>query len=114
MPFGLMTAPATFQRVIDVILTSVRFQCALTYLDDIVIYSPTFEKHLAGLSTVLKLLKVAGVSIKRSKCAFAALQVKYLGLKVSHAGVEVDEEKIISVRQALPPTNETSLRRFLS
>jgi hypothetical protein len=41
MPFGLMTAPATFQREIDVILSSVRFQCALTYLDDIIIYSPT-------------------------------------------------------------------------
>ena len=90
MPFGLMTAPATFQRAIDVVLSSVRFQCAFTYLDDIVIYSPTFEKHLVDLATVLQLLQVAGVSLKSSKCAFAALQVKYLVLKVSHAGVEVD------------------------
>ena len=113
MPFGLMTAPATFQRAIDVVLSSVRFQCALTYLDDIVVYSPTFDKHLEDLSTVLQLLQAAGVSLKRAKCSFAALQVKYLGLKVSHAGVEVDEDKIASVRQALPPTNKTSLRRFL-
>jgi Reverse transcriptase (RNA-dependent DNA polymerase) len=42
VPFGLMTAAATFQRAIDIVLSSVRFQCALTYLDDIVIYSPTF------------------------------------------------------------------------
>ena len=113
MPFGLMTAPATFQRAIDVVLSSVRFQCALTYLDDIVVYSPTFDKHLEDLSTVLQLLQAAGVSLKRAKCSFAALQVKYLGLKVSHAGVEVDEDKIASVRQALPPTKKTSLRRFL-
>jgi Reverse transcriptase (RNA-dependent DNA polymerase) len=76
MRFGLMTAPATFQRAIDVILSSVSFQCALTYLDDFVVYSPTFEKHLADLSTVLQLLQVAGVSLKRAKCAFAALHVK--------------------------------------
>jgi Reverse transcriptase (RNA-dependent DNA polymerase) len=113
MPFGLMTAPATFQRAIDVVLSSVRFQCALTYLDDIVIYSPTFEQHLKDLSCVLKLLQEAGVSLKRAKCSFAALQAKYLGLKVSREGVEVDEEKIASVRHALPPTNKTGLRRFL-
>jgi hypothetical protein len=102
MPFGLMTAPATFQRAIDIFLSSVRFQCALTYLDDIVIYSPTFEQHLEDLSKVLKLLRDAGVSLKRAKCSFAALHVKYLGLKVSHAGVEVDEDKIVYVRRALP------------
>jgi hypothetical protein len=113
MPFGLMTAPATFQRAIDIVLCSVRVQCAITYLDDIVIYSPTFEQHLENFSKVLKLLRDAGVSLKRAKRSFAALQVKYLWLKVSHAGVEVDEEKIVSVRRALPPTSKTGLRRFL-
>ena len=59
-----MTAPATFQRATDVILSSVRFQCALTYLDDIIVYSSTFDQHLKDLSVVLKLLKAAGVSLK--------------------------------------------------
>ena len=113
MPFGLMTAPATFQRAIDVVLSSVRLQCALTYLDDIVVYSPNFDQHMADLSRVLRLLQDAGESLKRAKCSFAALQVKYLGFKVSHNGVEVDEEKTVSVRQALPPINKTGLRRFL-
>jgi Reverse transcriptase (RNA-dependent DNA polymerase) len=40
MPFGLMTAPATFQRAIDVVFSSVRFQCALTYLDDVIYTLP--------------------------------------------------------------------------
>jgi hypothetical protein len=64
MPFGLMSAPATFQRAIDVILSTARFQCALTYLDDIIIYSPSFEQHLLDLAMVLKLLDDAGVSLK--------------------------------------------------
>jgi Reverse transcriptase (RNA-dependent DNA polymerase)/RNase H-like domain found in reverse transcriptase len=113
IPFGIMTAPATFQCAIDIVISSVRFQCALTYLDDIVIYSPTFDQHLKDLSRVLRLLQEAGVSLKRNKCSFAALQVKYLGFKFSQAGVEADDDKNASVRQALPPTKKTGLRRFL-
>jgi Reverse transcriptase (RNA-dependent DNA polymerase) len=41
MPFGLVAVPATFQRAIDIVLSTVRFECALTYLDDIIIYSST-------------------------------------------------------------------------
>jgi Reverse transcriptase (RNA-dependent DNA polymerase) len=98
MPFGLKTAPATFQRAIDVILSTVRFQCALTYLDDIVIYSPAFEKHLVDLETVLTLLGKSGVSLKIAKCSFAALQVKYLGVIVGANGVEVDSSKTAAIR----------------
>ena len=108
-----MTAHATFQRVIDVVLSTVRFGCALTYLDDIVVYSPTFDRHLEDLSNVLVLLQKAGVSLKRTKCSFAAQQVKYLGLKVSQAGVEVDEDKLLSVQKAFPPSSKPGLRRFL-
>jgi hypothetical protein len=42
MPFRLMSVPATFHPAIDVILSTVGFKCALNYLDDIVIYSPSF------------------------------------------------------------------------
>jgi Reverse transcriptase (RNA-dependent DNA polymerase) len=113
MPFGLKTAPATFQRAIDVILSTVRFQCALTYLDDIVIYSPTFEQHLVDLKMVLSLLRNAGVSLKISKCSFAALKVSYLGVRVGSEGVEVDMTKVAAVREARAPTTKTALRRFL-
>jgi hypothetical protein len=59
MPFGLMTAPATFQRAVDVILSTVRFQCALSYLDDIFVYSATFEQHMKDVAVVLRLLQDA-------------------------------------------------------
>jgi hypothetical protein len=113
MPFGLMSAPATFQRAIDVVLRTVRFQCALTYVDDIVIYSSTFEQHLADLSRVLKLLDDAGISLKLPKCSFAAPQVQYLGYKVGRDGLEVDDSKIEAVLRDVPPMTKTSLRRFL-
>ena len=113
MPFGLKTAPATFQRAIDVILAKVRFQSALTYLDDIIVYSSSFAQHIRELDHVLSLLKSAGVSLKIPKCKFAAAQVKYLGFKVGRTGIEVDEDKIAAVRQAVPPSNKDGLRRFL-
>jgi Reverse transcriptase (RNA-dependent DNA polymerase) len=113
MPFGLKTAPATFQRSIDVILSTVRFQCALTYLDDIVVYYPTFQQHLEDLTAVLYLLRDAGVTLKIKKCAFAAEQVTYLGLKVGTAGVEVDRSKTVAVEEAHAPQTKTAMRRFL-
>ena len=114
MPFGLMSAPATFQRAIDVIISTVRFKCALTYLDDIVIYFPSFEQHILDLTMVLRLLDEVGVSLKLSKCSFAALQVQYLGYKVGRNGLQVDESKVEAVLRAKPPTTKTGLRRFLN
>jgi hypothetical protein len=102
MPFRLMSVPATFQRAIDVILSTVGFKCALNYLDDIVICSPSFEQHLVDLTMVLRLLNETGVSLKLSKCSFAALKVQYLGYKVGRNGLKVYEPKDEAVLRANP------------
>ena len=64
MPFGLKNAPGTFQRAADVILAGVKWQFALVYLDDIIIYSSSIEEHYDHLATVLKLVHKAGISLK--------------------------------------------------
>jgi Reverse transcriptase (RNA-dependent DNA polymerase) len=76
MPFGLTNTPATFQRALDIILARVKFDFALVYLDDVIVYSPTFDLHLEHLVMVLGLLKKANVSLKlhnaplgRTKCS---------------------------------------------
>jgi hypothetical protein len=74
IPFGLMTAPATFQGAIDIVLSSVRLQYVPNNLDDIVIYSPTFDQHLKNFSRVLTMLRNSGVSLKCAKCSLAAVQ----------------------------------------
>jgi transposase InsO family protein len=113
LPFGLVTAPATFQRAVDVILSSVRFQCALTYLDDIIIYSSSFEQHLEDLKTVLSLLQKAGITLKLEKCSFCAEEVQYLGFVVGRKGLRVDESKLDAVKKSVPPKTKTQMRRFL-
>jgi Reverse transcriptase (RNA-dependent DNA polymerase) len=64
LPFGLVSAPATFQRPIDVILSSARFRCALTFFDNIFVFSSTFEQHIHDLHLVLSLVRSAGVTLK--------------------------------------------------
>ena len=113
MPFGLVSAPATFQRAVDCILSSVRFRCAITYLDDIIVYSRTFKGHLEDLKVVLSLLKDAGVSLKLKKCSLTATQVEYLGFKVGRDGLSVNPEKIYAVLKAKIPESKSEIRSFL-
>ena len=70
MPFGLKNAPATFQRALDIILSGVKWQSFLVYLDDVIIYFKTQEEHVQHLDDVLGLLRAAGVTLKLPKCRF--------------------------------------------
>jgi Reverse transcriptase (RNA-dependent DNA polymerase) len=64
MPFGLRNAPSTFQRAMDVILSGVRWQKFLCYIDDIIAFSSSMESHVEDLDKVLSLLRDAGVSLR--------------------------------------------------
>ena len=88
MPFGPKRAPATFQRALDIILSRVRWQICLVYLDDVIIFSRTHE-HAHHLDTVLSLLRTAGISLKLKKCSFFRPNVHYLGHVISPGKLSV-------------------------
>lgn len=67
MPFGLRNAPATFQRLIEVVLADLRGKNCLVYLDDIVVYSPTMDRHFHDLQAVLAKLSAAGLTLNIKK-----------------------------------------------
>ena len=114
MPFGLCNAPATFQSMMDAVLAGVRWQFALAYLDDVVIYSPTFERHLQDLEQVLdRLVNRAGLTLKLKKCTFAASSTNYLGHIISAHGIQVDSAKVDAVRNLPPPVDKKALQHFL-
>ncbi|GFY06596.1 transposon Tf2-6 polyprotein [Trichonephila clavipes] len=68
MPFGLCNAPATFERMMDNLLRNFKWTMCLCYLDDIIVFSETFEDHLIRLRLVLKCLQEAGLKLNSKKC----------------------------------------------
>ncbi len=113
MPFGLCNAPATFQRLMQAVMGDLVFQMVLVYLDDLLVYSSTFEAHLSRLETVLCRLREAGLKIKVEKCHFLQAEVRFLGHQVSAQGVGPDPDKLSAVVQWPVPSTVKQLRSFL-
>lgn len=113
MPFGLKNAPATFQRVMDCVLREEIGICCLVYMDDIIIFSPSFEQHKIDLNRVLKKLKDANLKIQLDKCEFFRKEVQFLGHTVSEDGVRPNQDKIVAIQNWPLPTTEKEIRQFL-
>lgn len=113
MPFGLVNAPMTFQRAMDVILSGLKYEICLCYLDDIIVFSRTWDEHLKNLRLVLDRLKLAGIYLKPSKCQFVRRSITFLGHTVSANGVSPTDEKIKAVAAFPNPTKQDDIRIFL-
>ena len=103
MPFGLCNAPSTFQRLMQRIFGDKQCQSLLLYLDDIVVFSSTFQQHLERLEVVLQRLQHEGLKAKLSKCSFFQQEVRYLGHVISAEGVSTDPSKVEVVAGSLLP-----------
>ncbi|KRX24114.1 Retrovirus-related Pol polyprotein from transposon 17.6 [Trichinella nelsoni] len=113
MPFGLCNAPATFQRVIDLTLTGLKWKKCLVYLDDIVIFGRTFQEHLNNLAEVLQRIRQYGLKLKPAKCRLCAKEIPFLGHIVSRDGVRTDPSKTEKVASWPTPTSTSEVRTFL-
>ena len=80
MLFGLTNAPATFQRCMDSVLSGLKYNAVLVYLDDIPVFSSSFEQHLRRLEAVFYRLIDANLKLNPSKCTFCLPEVTYLGI----------------------------------
>ncbi|KAF9749456.1 Retrovirus-related Pol polyprotein from transposon, partial [Nosema granulosis] len=113
MAFGLCNAPSTFQRAMDTILREEIDKFAISYLDDIIIYSKDIETHKKHLETVFMKLKEAGIFLNKKKCKLGKQKVKILGNVVSEGQVRPDSEKIECIKTYPLPTTVKELRSFL-
>ena len=113
MPFGLSNAPATFQRLMENCFGDMNMQSCLIYLDDIVVFSRTFEEHVQRLSMVFERLIDAGLKLSPEKCKLFQDRIKYLGHIVSADGISTDPEKIRCVQEWPVPQNIGQLQSFL-
>jgi ribosomal protein L21E len=113
MPFGLSNAPATFQRLMDIVLAGIKWQSCLVYIDDIVVFSPTFEQHVRDLSAVFERLESAGLTLKASKCDFCRKELKYLGHIITSNGIKPDPGLVDSVKCFPQPKKLKDIQSFL-
>ena len=112
MPFGLKNAPTHFQRAMDNVL-SLLFSCSSAYIDDVIIFSKTFDSHQVDLDNVLYALSSYGFTIKPSKCVWAARSVEYLGFEVGEGRLSVPEARIKSISSITLPQTIKQLCSFL-
>jgi hypothetical protein len=113
MPFVLTNAPATFQCIMNEVLAPFLRKFVMVFLDDILVYSHTWETHMAHLRQVLLKLREHKLYMKSSKCSFAQIQLEYLGHIISDIGVAIDPSKTEDMLKWPVPTNVTELRGFL-
>ncbi len=112
LPFGLHGAAATFQRMMDQVLRGTE-DYAAAYLDNIIIFSQSWEEHLEHLKEVLTRIKAAGLTIRPDKCALAKPETQYLGFVLGHGVIRPQVGKVEAIKAAGRPETKKQVRAFL-
>ncbi|RWS25296.1 pol polyprotein-like protein, partial [Leptotrombidium deliense] len=113
MPFGIKSAPAFFQRGMDVTFAGLKWHVIIIYQDDLVVKGNTFSEFRTNLGLCLQRLKDAGFTIKVDKCTFAVDCISFLGHIVDANGIKMDPAKVEAITKFPLPTSIKMLRSFL-
>jgi hypothetical protein len=113
MPFGLKNSPATFCRLMEIVLSGLDFEICLCYVDDIIAWGKSVEDMTQNLKKIFGRLQKHGLKLKAKKCYFFRREVEFVGHIVGRDGIKVSPSKVEAVVNAKPPENKTELRSFL-
>ena len=113
IPFGLSGAPATFQSLLMKVLSGISWKFALCYIDDVIIFSASFDDHLKHLNEVFERLRKAGLKLSPSKCYFAKQKLTYLGHIISKEGIQTDNKKVEKVKNLKSPKDQKGVKSLL-
>ena len=113
MPFGLKNAPATFQRLMDLVLTGLQGKELFVYMDDIVIYATSLKEHGRKYNALIERLRQANLKLQPDKCEFLKSEVTYLGHIISRDGVKPDPRKLEAVHHFPRPKTPKNIKQFL-
>jgi hypothetical protein len=111
LPFGVSSAPAIFQSVMDQILSNL--ENVSCYLDDIMIGGQDEKSCKSKLFEVLRKLNDYNVKVNLDKCQFFNKSIKYLGHTISSNGIQPNEDKVKALVESPPPRNKLELQSFL-
>ena len=112
VPFGLSNATTTFQMTMSKEFGDLIFKSALIYVDDIIVYSSSYEQHLKDLEQVFNRLRQHNLTLKPSKCHFAAQQVDYLGHVISKERTKPNPNKTAVIDTYPVPKDKKQVKRF--
>ena len=112
LPFGLKSGPSTASRAVTECLANLG-PYVHSYIDDVIIASPTWEEHLKHLAIVLKRLQQFGFTVHPGKCEWAQPKVVYLGFILSHEGIAPNPSKIKLIQDYPVPTTVKQIRSFV-
>ena len=113
MPFGLCNAPGTFQICIMSIFSDLAEAVMEIFMDDFIVYGSSFEQCLHKLGTILQRCKDKNLALNCEKCHFMVTEGIVLGYMISAVGLEVDQAKVLVIRNLMPPTTLKEIRSFL-
>ncbi|XP_072020266.1 uncharacterized protein [Amphiura filiformis] len=110
MPFGLVNAPATFSRIMRILLEGVTK--VDNYIDDILIHTETWEEHMSKVKEVFSRLRRAKLTARPTKCFVGYEEIEFLGHVVGHGCVKPKRDKIEVIQDAKCPVTKKQLRSF--
>jgi hypothetical protein len=113
MPFGLRNGPSVFQRVMQGVLSPYLWLFTLVYIDDIVVFSKSWDEHLVHLDKVLRAITSAGITLSPLKCFVGYSSILLLRQKVSWLGLSTHKEKVAAIQELVRPTHISDLQKFL-
>ena len=113
MPFGLKNAPSTFQNLMRHVLAEQWGRFAIAYLDDIIVYSQTWEEHLLHLSLVVERLEIYRMTGSPTKCSFFQTSLPYLGHIINETGNSPQPKHLDAILNAEPPRTRKALQYLI-
>lgn len=113
LAFGLSASAQIFQTMVDLLLGPMKWIDAVGYIDDIILYSASFELHLVHMRPLFEAVRKANVQLHPKKCCIGCKEVKYLGHVVYRKGILTTKEAVAAVEAISVPKDVKALQRFL-
>ena len=113
MPMGRMNSGATFQAMMEEALAPLLWQCVVVYIDDVFIFSNSFEEHLEHLDQVFDLLEKAGLKTRPDKTSICKTSVKVLGFIIDEEGIKPQENKVKKILEAPVEKSKKGIMSFM-
>ena len=113
LPFGLINSPSVFERLMERVFAGLTFLILLIYLDDIIVFSKTFDEHLENLRVIFERLREVNLKLNPKKCNLLCRKVAFLGHEVLEKGIATDPAKVLAVKEWPEPKTATEVRQFV-